>query len=128
MNHLDLALVVEIAFVLVVAILTLLSVNTLQMLARVGIERSLFVPVLVSAAFFWYSSTIGVVFLLCLESTPNLIVAQDGINFLRRISFLFGLSILTYGVYQYWKVTRHVKVRKNESHFRTPAGPKGKGE
>ena len=110
----DPALVTEIVFMSVAAILTFFSLNTLQMLARIGMEKSLFIPVMVSAAFFWYGSIINVVFRFCLESTPNLIVAEGVINLLRQISFLIGLSILTYGVFSYWTITRHVKVVKHE--------------
>lgn len=110
----DPALVIEIAFMLVAAILTFFSLNTLQMLARIGIEKSLFIPVMVSAAFFWYGSIIGVVFRLCLQSSPNLIIAQDVINLLRQITLLIGVSTLTYGVYSYWAITKHVKVEKHE--------------
>lgn len=84
------------------------------MLARIKMERSLFIPVMVSAAFFWYGSITSVVFRLCVESTPDLIIAQDVINLLRQITLLIGLSILTYGVFSYWKITKHVKVAKHE--------------
>lgn len=114
----DPALVLEIAFTIVAAILTFFSLNTLQMLARLGMERSLFIPVMVSAAFFWYGSIISVVFRLCVESTPDLIIAQDIINLLRQMTLIIGISILTYGVFSYWTITKRVKVAKHE-HSRT---------
>jgi type VI protein secretion system component VasK len=84
------------------------------MLARIGLEKSLFVPVIVSAVFFWYGSLINVVFNLCLQSIPNLIAVQDSINLLHQTTLLIGLSILTYGVFSYWRITRHVKIPKHE--------------
>lgn len=99
---------------LVATVLTLLSVNTLHLLARVGLEKSFFVPVIVSAVFFWYGSLVNVVFNVCLQSMPILIAAQDAINFLHQITLLIGLSILTYGVFSYWRITRHVKLPKHE--------------
>lgn len=110
----DPASVVDLAFMLVATILTMVSLNTLQMLARIGMGKSLFIPIMVSAAFFWYGSITSIVFHILLKSTPNLIVAQDAINLLRQITLLIGLSILTYGVFSYWKITKHVKVAKHE--------------
>jgi len=99
---------------LVATVLTLLSVNTLQMLARIGVEKSLFIPVIVSAVFFWYGSLVNVVFNLCLQSMPHLIAAQDSISLLHQTTLLIGLGILTYGVFSYWRLTRHVKLPKHE--------------
>ena len=110
----DPASVVDVVFMLVATVLTLLSVNALQLLARIGLERSLFIPVMVSAVFFWYGSVVSVVFRLCLGVAPDLIVAQDAISLLRQITLLIGLSILTYGVFSYWTITRKVKVAKHE--------------
>ena len=93
------------------------------MLVRIGMDRSLFIPVMVSAAFFWYGSMISVVFDILLESTPNLIVAQDIINLLWQVTWLIGLGILTYGVFSYWQITKHVKVPKHRSSLK-----QGKGE
>jgi hypothetical protein len=99
---------------LVATVLTIFSVNTLQLLIRIGLEKSFFIPVIVSAVFFWYGSLANVVFNLCLQSMPGLIVAQEGINFLHQMTLLIGLSILTYGVFSYWRVTRQVKLAKHE--------------
>jgi hypothetical protein len=99
---------------LVATVLTIFSVNTLQLLIRIGLEKSFFIPVIVSAVFFWYGSLTNVVFSLCLQSMPGLIVAQEGINFLHQVTLLIGLSILTYGVFSYWRVTRQVKIPKHE--------------
>jgi hypothetical protein len=106
--------VFDLAFMLLATVLTMLSLNTLQMLARIGMDRSLFIPVMVSAAFFWYGSITSVVFDILLESTPSLIVAQDIINLLRQVTWLIGLGILTSGVFSYWKITKQVKVPKHE--------------
>jgi uncharacterized BrkB/YihY/UPF0761 family membrane protein len=92
------------------------------MLARIGMDRSLFIPVMVSAAFFWYGSMISVVFDILLESTPDLIVAQDIINLLCQVTWLIGLGILTYGVFSYWKITKHVKVPKHRSSLKQSKG------
>ena len=110
----ELASVFDLAFMLLATVLTILSVSTLQMLARIGMDKSLFIPVMVSAAFFWCSSIISIVFDILLESTPSLIIAQDVINLLRQATLLIGLGILTYGVFSYWKITKHVKVPKHE--------------
>ncbi|MDH5375145.1 MAG: hypothetical protein OEZ21_11565 [Candidatus Bathyarchaeota archaeon] len=110
----ELASVFDVAFLLLTTVLTILSLSTLRMLARIGMDRSLFIPVMVSAAFFWYGSMISVVFDILLESTPNLIVAQDIIKLLRQVTWLIGLGILTSGVFSYWKITKHVKVPKHK--------------
>jgi len=113
---LDLASVADLTFMLVATVLTMLSLNTLQMLARIRMEKSLFIPIMVSAAFFWYGSIVSVVFRLCLESRPDLVVAQDVVNLLRQVTLTIGLSILTYGVYSYWKITKYVKVARHNAH------------
>lgn len=105
----------------------MLSVSTLQMLARIGMDKSLFIPVMVSAAFFWCSSIISLVFDVLLESTPSLVVAQDVINLLQQATLLIGLGILTYGVFSYWKITKHVKVPKHEHALKKDKDEEEKG-
>jgi len=78
------------------------------------LEKSLFIPVIVSAVFFWYGSFINVVYTLCLQIMPHMIGLQDSINFLHQTTLLIGLTILTYGVFSYWRITRHVKLPKHE--------------
>lgn len=92
----------------------MLSLNTLQILAGIRLEKSLFIPVMVSAVFFWFGSIISVVSYVMVESASHLIVIQDKISLLHQVSLLIGLSILTYGVFSYWKLTRQVKVPKHE--------------
>jgi hypothetical protein len=99
---------------LIATVLTMLSLNTLQILAGIRLEKSLFIPVMVSAVFFWFGSIISVVFYIMVESASHLVVIQDRINLLHQVSLLVGLSILTYGVFSYWKLTRQVKVPKHE--------------
>jgi len=111
---LDPTSLLDLAFMLVATVLTLLSVNTLQLLAKIGLEKSLFIPVMVSAVFFWYGSLTSVVFSLLSENSPNLLIAQDSVNVLRQTTMLIGLLILTYGVFSYWKITRYVKLAKHE--------------
>jgi len=111
---LDPASVFDLAFMLVATVLTILSLNTLQMLARIGVLRSLFIPIMVSAVFFWYGSIISLVFSIYVEYAPNLIIVQDVINLLHQVTLIIGLCILTYGVFSYWKITKHVKVAKHE--------------
>lgn len=113
-RRLDLTLFLDLAFMFVATVLTLLSVNTLQMLRRIGLEKSLFIPVIVSAVFFWSGSFVNVVFTLYLQIMPHLIAAQDSITFLHQTMLLIGLIILTYGVFSYWRITRHVKLPKHE--------------
>jgi hypothetical protein len=108
------ASVFDLIFMLVATVLTMLSLNTLQILAGIRLEKSLFIPVMVSAVFFWFGSIISVVFYVMVESASHLIVIQDKINLLHQVSLLIGLSILTYGVFSYWKLTRQVKVPKHE--------------
>ena len=123
----ELASVFDLAFMLLATVLTMLSLNTLQMLARIGMDRSLFIPVMVSAAFFWYGSIISVVFDILLESTPNLIVAQDVINLLQQVTWLIGLGILTSGVFSYWKITKNVKVPKHKLSLKQDKDEEEKG-
>ena len=106
--------VFDLLFMLVATVLTMLSLDTLQILAGIRLEKSLFIPVMLSAVFFWCGSMISVSFQIILESASHLIVIQDSINLLRQVSLLIGLSILTYGVFSYWKLTRQVKVPKHE--------------
>ena len=108
------ASVFDLLFMLVATVLTMLSLNTLQILAGIRLEKSLFIPVMVSAVFFWFGSIISVVSYVMVESASHLIVIQDKINLLHQASLLIGLSILTYGVFSYWKLTRQVKVPKHE--------------
>ena len=110
----NLASVFDLLSMLVATVLTMLSLNTLQILAGIRLEKSLFIPVMVSAVFFWFGSIISVVFYVMVESASHLIVIQDKINLLHQVSLLIGLSILTYGVFSYWKLTRQVKVPKHE--------------
>ena len=106
---------VDLAFMLVATVLTILSVHTLQLLAKLRLSKSFFIPVLVSAVFFWYGSLVNVVFNLCLQYMPNLVSIQEPINFLHQTTLLIGLSILTIGVFSYWRLTRQVKLPKHES-------------
>jgi hypothetical protein len=69
----------------------------------------------VSAVFFWYGSFVNVVFNLYLQNMPNLVSIQEPINFLHQTTLLIGLSILTVGVFSYWRLTRQVKLPKTES-------------
>jgi len=105
----------DLAFMLVATVLTVLSVSTLQMLARLRLSKSFFIPVIVSAVFFWYGSLVNVVFNLCLQIMPSLVSIQEPINFLHQMNLLIGLSILTTGVFSYWRLTRQVKLPKHES-------------
>lgn len=100
---------------LVATVLTVLSVHTLRLLAKLRLSKSFFIPVLVSAVFFWYGSFVNVVFNLYLQNNPNLVSIQEPINFLHQMTLLIGLSILTIGVFSYWRLTRHVKLPKHES-------------
>jgi len=108
------ASVFDLLFMLIATVLTMLSLNTLQILAGIRLEKSLFIPVMVSAVFFWFGSVISVAFYIMVQSASHLIVIQNDIDMLHQLSLLIGLSILTYGVFSYWKLTRHVKVPKHE--------------
>jgi hypothetical protein len=105
---------IDLAFMLVATVLTILSVHTLQLLAKLRLSKSLFIPVLVSAAFFWYGSFVNVAFNLCLQYMPNLASVQEPISFLHQTTLLIGLSVLTIGVFSYWRLTRQVKLPKYE--------------
>ena len=104
----------DLAFLLVATVLTLLSVNSLQLLARIRLEKSLFIPVIMSAVFFWCGSLVNVVYDVSLQNMPGLIVFQDSVSLSYRTMLLVGLSILTYGVFAYWRLTRNVKLAKHE--------------
>jgi phosphotransferase system glucose/maltose/N-acetylglucosamine-specific IIC component len=67
-----------------------------------------------SAAFFWSASLVNLVFKLYVQSAPDFIVAQVSIDVLSQAMQLLGLSILTYGVFSYWRLTRNVRVPKHE--------------
>ena len=102
------------AFLLVATVLTLLSVHSLRLLARIRLEKSLFIPVMMSAVFFWCGSFVNVVYNLSLQNVSNLTVFQEPISVLYRTMLLIGISILTYGVFSYWRITRNVKLPKLE--------------
>ena len=104
----------DLAFLLVATVLTLLSVNSLQLLARIRLEKSLFIPVIMSAVFFWCGSLVNVVYDISLQNMPGLIVFQDSVSLSYRTMLLVGLSILTYGVFAYWRLTRNVRLAKHE--------------
>lgn len=55
-----------------------------------------------------------VVFDLSLQSMPGVIMFQDPVSLWYRSMLLVGLSILTYGVYAYWRLTRKVRLPKHE--------------
>ncbi|HVP16342.1 MAG TPA: hypothetical protein VMT42_03150 [candidate division Zixibacteria bacterium] len=104
----------DMAFLLVATVLTLLSVHSLRLLARIRLEKSLFIPVMMSAVFFWCGSFVNVVYNLSLQNVSNLTVFQEPISVLYRTMLLIGISILTYGVFSYWRITRNVKLPKLE--------------
>jgi len=111
---LDATAFLDIAFFLVATVLTLFGVHSLKLLARIRLEKSLFIPVIVSAVFFWYGSLMSVVYDLSLHDVPSLIVFQESIGVLYRTMLLVGLSTLTYGVFSYWRITRNVRLPKIE--------------
>jgi hypothetical protein len=111
---LDATALLDLVFFLVATALTLLSVHSLKLLARIRLEKSLFIPVIVSAVFFWYGSLVNVVYTLGLQNVPSLIIFQESISVLYRTMLLVGLSTLTYGVFSYWKITRNVRLPKIE--------------
>ena len=77
-------------------------------------EKSLFIPVIMSAVFFWYGSLVNVVYNLSVLNMPSLIVFQESISVLYRTMLLVGLSTLTYGVFSYWRMTKNVRLTKHE--------------
>lgn len=105
----------DLAFLLVATVLTLLSVDSLKLLARIRLEKSLFIPVIMSAVFFWCGSFVNVVYNLSLQNVPSLIIFQESISVMHRTMLLVGLSTLTYGVFSYWRITRNVRLPKHES-------------
>ena len=111
---LDLTMILDMACLSAATALTALGVHSLRMLARIRLERSLFIPVIMSAAFFWSASLVNLVFNLYVENVPSFIVAQASISVLSRTMQLLGLSTLTYGVFTYWRITRNVRVPKHE--------------
>jgi hypothetical protein len=78
------------------------------------LEKSLFIPVIISAVFFWCGSLVIVVFDFSLQNMPSVIVFQDPVSLWYRTMLLVGLSILTYGVFAYWRLTRNVRLPKHE--------------
>ena len=77
-------------------------------------DKSLFVPVIASAVFFWCGSLVNVVYNLGLQNVPGLVVFQESVGVLYRTMLLVGLSTLTYGVFSYWRMTRNVRLTKHE--------------
>jgi hypothetical protein len=77
-------------------------------------EKSLFIPVIISAVFFWCGSLVNVVYNLSLQNMPSLIMFQESISVLYRTMLLVGLSTLTYGVFSYWRITKNVRLTKHE--------------
>jgi hypothetical protein len=77
-------------------------------------EKSLFIPVIMSAVFFWYGSLVNVVYNLSVLNMPSLIMFQESISVLYRTMLLVGLSTLTYGVFSYWRMTKNVRLTKHE--------------
>jgi len=112
---LDPTLFIDLAFLSVATVLTLLSVDSLRLLARIRLEKSLFIPVIMSAVFFWCGSFVNVVYNLSLQNVPSLIIFQQPISVLYHTMLLVGLSTLTYGVFSYWRITRKVRLPKHKS-------------
>jgi hypothetical protein len=111
---LDATALLDLVFFLVATVLTLLSVHSLKLLARIRLEKSLFIPVIASAVFFWYGSLVNVVYNLGLQNVPGLMIFQESVSILYRTMLLVGLSTLTYGVFSYWRITRNVRLPKLE--------------
>ena len=104
----------DLAFLSVATVLTLLSVHSLRLLARIRLEKSLFIPVMMSAVFFWCGSFVNVVYSLSLPSVPSLAIFQEPVGVLYRTMLLVGLGTLTYGVFSYWSITRKVRLQKHK--------------
>jgi hypothetical protein len=77
-------------------------------------EKSLFIPVIMSAVFFWCGALVIVVFDFSLQNMPGVIIFQDPVNLWYRAMLLVGLSILTYGVFAYWRLTKNVRLPKHK--------------
>jgi len=102
------SLIVDMALTVTAVLLTFFSLNALKALARSQVDKTMWVPVLVSGAFFMYGSLIRFVFHFSLTQSPQLLVADEIINILHGISWLIGLSVLTYGIFMYSQVTSKI--------------------
>jgi len=102
------SLFVDIALTVTAVLLTFFSLNALKALAHSRVDKTMWMPVLVSGAFFLYGSLIRFVFHFCLIQSPQLSVADEIINILHGISWLIGLSILTYGIFAYSQATSKI--------------------
>ena len=105
---LESSLILDLALTVTAVLLTFFSLNALKALARSQADKTMWVPVLVSGAFFMYGSLARFVFHFCLIQSPQLLVADEIINILHGISWLIGLSILTYGIFVYSQVTSRI--------------------
>ena len=91
-------IVIDAVCSLVAVLLVILSLYTLITMRAKGVRRSLWVPILVSSIFFLLGSISSI-----LEDYLNI---TEEMEMLHHLSWLIGLSILTYGVYIYFQMVK----------------------
>jgi len=93
-----LTIAIDAACSLVAVMLASFSLYTLIAMRAKGVRRSLWVPILVSSIFFLLGNISSI-----LESFMNV---TEELETLHHTSWLVGLSILTYGVYTYFRMVK----------------------
>jgi len=93
-----LTIAIDAACSLVAVMLASFSLYTLIAMRAKGVRRSLWVPILVSSIFFLLGSISSI-----LEDYLNI---TEEMEMLHHLSWLIGLSILTYGVYIYFLMVK----------------------
>jgi len=89
---------IDVAGSVVAILLASFSLYTLSTMRAKGVRKSLWFPILVSSIFFLLGSISSI-----LENFVNI---TEELEMLHHISWLFGLGILTYGVYIYFQMMK----------------------
>lgn len=103
-------LIINVAFTVVSIILSILSISTLGNIRNLGIGKSFWVPMVMSATFFLSGSIIGIINEFSTYSGFSLILLSTfNANEIIQVSWLVALGLLTCGTYSYSKKVKAIR-------------------
>jgi len=82
----------------VAVLLVSFSLYTLRIMRAKGVRKSFWVPILVSSIFFLLGNISSIL--------GNFVNATEELEILHHLSWLVGLSVITYGVYVYLQMVK----------------------
>jgi len=89
---------IDVVCSLVAVLLVSFSLYTLRKMRAKGVRRSLWVPILISSIFFLLGNISSIL--------ENFVNATEELEILHHLSWLVGLSVITYGVYVYLQMVK----------------------